>query len=222
MRRRNFVVGCADNATLGWDSSATARQSCSELFSTWHARGRVAQKEFPVIRKPMTSCQKTTALWDLSDPQTSSRGQKSCQLTTLDKEPVRFQLGENLRTRFGASTFDRTDAPRRNIDFDLAELPDAAKHLKDIDDWAIAYITCNSERIFKKKLTRQEVENNYKPLVSSYGVKCKINLRGSRACTFWGEANEPIDAPKDGTWRDFAYTPVVSLNQLWLIGPNFG
>ena len=109
------------------------------------------------LEKAMTTSHKTTALWDLSDPQTSSRGQKSCQLKTLDKEPVRFQLGESLRTRFGASTFDRTDAPRRNIDFDLAELPDAAKQLKDIDDWAIAYITSNSERIFKKKLSRDKV-----------------------------------------------------------------
>ena len=98
----------------------------------------------------MTSSHKTTALWDLYDPQTSSRGPKSCQLKTLDKEQVRFQLGENLRTRFGASTFDRTDALRRNIDFEPAELPDAAKNIKDIDDWAIAYITSNCERIFKK------------------------------------------------------------------------
>ena len=114
------------------------------------------------LEKAMTTSHKTTALWDLSDPETSSRGQKSCQLKTL-----RFQLGESLRTRFGASTFDRTDAPRRNIDFDLAELPDAAKQLKDIDDWAIAYITSNSERIFKKKLSRDEVSNNYEPLALS-------------------------------------------------------
>ena len=163
-----------------------------------------------------------TALWDLADVATSSRGQKSCSLKTLAKEPVRFQLGEALRTKFGASTFDRTDAPRRNLDFDLAECPDAQTHLQDIDTWAIAYITSHSERLFKKKLSRQEVENNYKPLLSSYGVKCKINLRGSRACTFWGEANEPIDAPVDGTWQDFAYTPMVSLNQLWIMGANFG
>ena len=135
---------------------------------------------------------------------------------------MRFQLGESLITRFGASTFDRTDAPRRNIDFDLEEMPDAAKQLEDIDDWAIAYITSNCERIFKKKLTRDEVSNNYKPLLTSYGVKCKINLRGSRACTFWGDANEPIDAPVDGTWQDFAYTPMVSLSQLWLMGADFG
>ena len=168
----------------------------------------------------MRALEKTTALWDLSDPQTSSRGQKSCQLKTLDKEPVRFQLGENIRTRFGAATFDRTNAPRRNIDFDLAEVPDAAKQLTDIDEWAIAYIASNSERIFKKKLSRDEVSNNYKPLLSSYGVRCKMNLRGSRACTFWGEANEQVDPPVDRTWQDFVYTPFVSLSQLWLMGAN--
>ena len=72
------------------------------------------------------------ASWHLSDQTVSSKGQKSCQLTA-DHQPVRFQLGEALRTRFGASTFDKNvDAVRRNLDFDIDEEVALAR-LKEID-----------------------------------------------------------------------------------------
>ena len=89
----------------------------------------------------------------LSDQTVSSKGQKSCQLTA-DHQPVKFQLGEGLRTRFGASTFDKNvDAVRRNLDFDLEE-GETLEKLKEIDAWAIDYITEHSERLLKKKLSR--------------------------------------------------------------------
>ena len=44
--------------------------------------------------------------WHLSDQTVSSKGQKSCQLSA-DHQQVKFQLGDGLRTRFGASTFDK-------------------------------------------------------------------------------------------------------------------
>ena len=128
--------------------------------------------------------------WHLSEQSVSSKGQKSCQLTA-DHQPVKFLLGDGLRTRFGASTFDKNvDAIRRNLDFDLEE-GETLERLKTIDAWAIDYITTNSERLLKKKLSRAAVENGYTPLVRTYGscssVKTKINIRGPRAATYWDE-----------------------------------
>ena len=125
--------------------------------------------------------------WHLSDQTVSSKGQKSCQLTA-DHQPVKFQLGDGLRTRFGASTFDKNvDAVRRNLDFDLEDGP-ALERLRAIDSWALNWITQHSERLLKKKLSRAEVENGYTPLVRTYGscssVKTKINIRGPRAATY--------------------------------------
>ena len=130
--------------------------------------------------------------WQLSDQTVSSKGQKSCQLTP-DHQPVKFQLGDGLRTRFGASTFDKNvDAIRRNLDFDLQEGETLMR---------FEYITANSERLLKKKLSRAEVENGYTPLVRTYGscssVKTKINIRGPRAATYWDENGVQINQPPE-------------------------
>ena len=164
--------------------------------------------------------------WYMSNQTVSSKGQKSCQLSA-DNQPVKFQLGEGLRTRFGASTFDKNvDAVRRNLDFDVDEEAALAR-LKEIDAWALEYITANSERLLKKQLSRTEVENGYSPLVKTYGsnssCKTKLNIRGSRSATFWNERGEQIlEAPPEGTWQDNAYTPFVSIPQLWIMQGTFG
>jgi hypothetical protein len=164
--------------------------------------------------------------WHLSEQAVSSKGQKSCVLTA-EHQVVRFQLGEGLRTRFGASTFDKNvDAVRRSLDFDLDDAAVLAR-LKEIDDWALEYLTTHSERLLKKQLSRTEVENGYTPLVRAYGsnssCKTKINIRGSRSATFWNEKGEQIlDPPADGTWQDFAYTAYVSIPQLWIMAGSFG
>ena len=165
-----------------------------------------------------------TCSWHLADQAISSKGQKSCQLTANHK-PVTFQLGDGLRTRFGATNFEKVDLPRRNLDFDLDE-PTHEK-LKEIDQWAISYITEHSERLLKKKLSHSEVENAYTPLVRTYGscssVKTKINIRGPRAATYWdchgGQIHEP---PEEGTWQQFSYCVAVAIPQLWIMQGSFG
>ena len=73
------------------------------------------------------------------------------------------------------STFDKNvDAGRRNLDFDIDD-ETALARLKEIDAWALEYITTHSERLLKKTLSRSEVENGYSPLVKTYGAtnSCK-------------------------------------------------
>ena len=139
---------------------------------------------------------------------------------------MRFQLGSGLRTRFGASTFEKIDVARRSLDLDLDDAALLAR-LREIDDWALDYLTTHSERLLKKQLSRAEIENGYNPLVKIYGsshsCKTKINIRGSRSATFWNEKGEQIlDPPADGTWQDFAYTAYVSIPQLWMMAGSFG
>ena len=164
--------------------------------------------------------------WHLAETAVSAKGQKSC-LLTANHQPVRFQLGSGLRTRFGASTFEKNvDAARRSLDFDLDDAAVLAR-LKEIDAWALDYITTHSERLLKKKLSRSEVENGYNPLVKIYGsshsCKTKINIRGSRAATIWNDKNEQLlEPPAEGTWQDFAYAAHVSVPQLWIMANTFG
>ena len=148
-------------------------------------------------------------------------------MLTADHRPVRFQLGEALRTRFGASTFDKNvDAVRRNLDFDIDDEAALAR-LKEIDNWALEYITANRERLLKKQLSRTEVENGYTPLVRMYGASCsvktKLNIRGSRSATFWNDKGEQIlEPPGEGEWQHFAYTAYVAIPQLWIMQGTFG
>ena len=163
--------------------------------------------------------------WHLAETAVSAKGQKSC-LLTANHQPVRFQLGSGLRTRFGASTFEKIDVARRSLDFDLDNAQTLAK-LREIDDWALDYITTHSERLLKKQLSRTEVENGYNPLVKIYGsshsYKTKINIRGSRSATFWNEKGDQIlDPPTDGQWQEFAYTAYVAIPQLWIMAGSFG
>ena len=163
--------------------------------------------------------------WHLAETAVSAKGSKACQLTA-NHQPVRFQLGSGLRTRFGASTFDKIDVARRSLDFDLDNAETLAK-LREIDDWALDYITTHSERLLKKTLSRTEVENGYNPLVKTYGsnssCKTKINIRGSRAATIWNDKNEQLlEPPAEGTWQDFAYAAHVSVPQLWIMAGSFG
>ena len=87
--------------------------------------------------------------------------------------------------------------------------------------------TENSERLLKKKLSSAEVINGYTPLVRVYGscssVKTKINLRGSRAATYWDDQGKQIlEPPAEGGWQDFAYSVQVALPQLWIMAGSFG
>ena len=65
-----------------------------------------------------TKTELTTNL-HLADVSTSAQGQKSCHLTANHK-PVIFNLGTSLKTRFGASTYDKNvESTRKNLDFDV-------------------------------------------------------------------------------------------------------
>ena len=164
--------------------------------------------------------------WHLSEQSLSSKRQKACQLTA-DHQPVKFQLADGLRTRFGASTFDKNvDAIKRNLDCGLED-GDSLERLKQIDAWATEYITAHSEKLLKKNLSKPEVENGYTPLVRTYGncnsVKTKINKKDPRAATYSDDKGQHIhDCPAEGTWQDFAYAVQVSLPQLWIMQGNFG
>ena len=75
-----------------------------------------------------------TAKWYLAELTTSSKGQKTCQLTN-DHKPITFNLGSNLKTRFGASSFDKNvETSRRSLDFDITNDQQIISMLKEIDE----------------------------------------------------------------------------------------
>jgi hypothetical protein len=175
----------------------------------------------------MAPLPKTTALsnWHLADHTTSSKGQKSCQLSA-DHQRVSFQLGNKLRTRFGASSFDESiDPVRKSIDFDISDESELRAFLKSIDEWTVEYILAHSARLFSKVMSKDVVARHYKPLLHMYGesasVRTKINVRDHRVCDCWGAAKNLAELPV-ADWLSNTYDVQVSLPQLYLMGNDFG
>ena len=162
--------------------------------------------------------------WHLAEQTTSSKGQKSC-LLTADHERVSFNLGANLRTRFGASSFDKSvDLPRKNLDFDITGQSDLREFLQMVDDWTVDYIFDHGARLFKKVMSKDVVREHYRPLLSMYGdtasVRTKVNVRGHRVCQCWDKDRNATELPED--WLSNTYDVQVSLPQLYVMGNDFG
>ena len=226
MPPRSGEAGYVRRAIVAWvvwetaylASSAQSRTCCVQTCKFLGVR---------VIKKKMEQPQ--TSTFHLADQAVSSKGQKACQLTA-NHQPVRFQLGTGLKTKWGATNYDKTDTPRRNLDFDLTEHEDVLETLRAVDKWAIQYIAAHSDRLLKKTMTAGEVELRYQPLVKTYGAsagcKTKINLRGSRAATFWMDENghsiQLPNPPDDNAWQDWSYDVFCSIPQLWVMNNDFG
>ena len=133
------------------------------------------------------------ANWHLSDPATNARGAKTAQLLSHG-QPVSLKLtslGEPLLSPWGAGTFDKEAASSR-LSIDFAASPRLQRWCERVDEWAVEYLARESQRLFKKPLSRELVAASYKPLLARRGnyaptVKCKLNLTGRGAVRCWGQ-----------------------------------
>ena len=103
---------------------------------------------------------------------------------------------------------------------------EAAAYFAGLDSWAVDYIAAHSERLFKKRLSLQQVRASYTPCLRQAPgyeplLRCKINMPGSRgACRYWSAGGVEREAPVD--WRDADVRPNVHLSHLWLMGGSCG
>jgi hypothetical protein len=172
------------------------------------------------------SINKSAAL-ALSEPFVSARGAKSCALTRDGQKHIATigSRGELLTTPFGASSFGDDATTRKTIEFRLA--PDSIwlAYFDTIDAWAIPYIALNSERLFKKTLTDDQVREIYKPIVIRKGtypatIRCKINLSGANAARCWNALDQRMPVPED--LRAFELLPRVHISHLWIMNRDCG
>ena len=225
-QRNSFEAGSAN--------CATARSACSAILKLDYAkRLRILKAPFQnrahevqSIVKPMTADnhQLNLSKWHLAEVAISSKGQKTCQLTS-DHKPIAFHLGSRLRTKFGASNSDKSvESSRKNLDFDITNDKQIKALLEQIDDWAIQYIFDHAPKILKKVVREDVVRENYKPLLTQYGdttrVKTKINTAGDRVCQCWDEDRIHCDLPEN--WLAAEFDVQVAIPPLWIMGSSFG
>ena len=154
----------------------------------------------------------------------SARGVKSAQIATLDEAPLYFTLETLTHSPFGPSSFDKDpNASRMQLDIRLAGTEE--EFFDSLDQWAVATVAENSERLFKKKLTPEQAYDRYHPCLRKSEkhptlLKTKINLYGNRPCMFWNSSEELIGAPDD--WKGLEFRARVHVSHLWLMGSDCG
>ena len=125
------------------------------------------------------------ANYQLSEATTNSKGAKSCKLESSGAQVV-FNLGDSLSpaySPFGATNYGDDTSSRQTIEFKLN--PEQQKHWEAFDTWCLSYLHTNSESIFKKQLTQEQLRESYRsPVTRKEGfephLRCKINIGGQR------------------------------------------
>ena len=93
----------------------------------------------------------------LADPVVSARGAKSCALSSNGSKLITTvgSREDPLTTPFGASSFGDEVSNRKTIEFRLP--PEMLAYFHALDEWTVPYLAEHSERIFKKKMTIEQV-----------------------------------------------------------------
>ena len=168
-----------------------------------------------------------TTNFELKDPQVSTRGAKSATLIKgKDNEGVFLSLGSKLnpvKTPFGATSFNDEAATRKTIEFTLS--PDQQTQFQDFDKWAIAYLSKNSDRIFKKSLNQEQIKDLYKSPVTQKGdfqphLRCKINVSGASICRCWDVENNRTQLPDD--LKNCDLVPRIHISHMWMMAKEVG
>ena len=160
--------------------------------------------------------------WQLADVSVTPKGAKQCLLSDgAGKQPVIYVPDELLVVPFGYSSWE--ESARKNLELRCAGGVEA--FFLQLDDWARAYLVRNSERLFKKQLTPEQVAENYKSPLHKKGdypalLRTKINTAGMNQIRIWdaqgNEAAEPTN------WKEFQVKPRLHIRSLWIMGPSCG
>ena len=166
----------------------------------------------------------------LSDVNVSSKGARSCGITTASQKPVVLRLPE-LRCPFGCTSWDDPTATRRNCDLTDAP-PELLSWIQALDNWAIKIATRHSEKLFKTKKTEAEVRALYVSLLKEgkgdYAptIRVKVNLAGTGCVRCWEKTAEGEtkrrELPQLEEWRNAKLEAVCQLSAIWLQSRSFG
>ena len=150
---------------------------------------------------------------------------KLCKLTSNGQSVSLVPTTEPVRTPFGPGTFDKTAVTtRKNLEVQCN--PQVLDAFREFDEWALAYLTEHSERLFQRGLlTREQIVAMYHSPVSQKGdypalLRCKINLEGIHACSYWTPNGEPRSEPSD--WKSVEVVPSITIRHLWQAGAMCG
>ena len=159
--------------------------------------------------------------WSIDEVFTTSRGSKIAKLRDGEGHCV-YMPGTHLKIPFVPSTFDKNEsATRVNLTLECDEV--TANEIRTFDAWALDYLSKNSMRLFKRHMTREQVESSYCSCLREGQrtlLKTKIDMSGHSRIRCWNNDWEPEMPPPD--WRKFRVKPLLEFSHLWIMGSQFG
>ena len=160
----------------------------------------------------------------ISEVVISPKGAKYAQVTSNGTRPTYSHAGY-VRCPFGPSTFDRDEtAPRQTLEFRTD--PTMFEFFTSLDEWAKTYIANNSETLFKKKMSREQVEERYVSCLKQHPshdplLKTKINMPNSATpARIWDQTGVRTSLPTH--WKNVEVRPKIQISNLWIMSNQVG
>ena len=151
----------------------------------------------------------------------TAKGAKQCALADGSKSPILYSPEDPLTAPFGFSSWE--ESSRKNLELRCTK--GVEDYFTQFDEWVRAYLVQNSERLFKKKLTAEQVAESYKSPLHKKGdypalLRTKVNTSGNNAVRFWDEDGN--EAAEPTSWKEIQVKPLLHVRSLWIMGPSFG
>ena len=100
----------------------------------------------------------------IGDVQTSVRGARHAALLAKGGSSPWIRLPPGLRAPFGATSWQDEATDRKNLD--LTDMPqELVDWLQALDRWAVEAAARDSEKLFRKKLSQDEIAGMYTPIL---------------------------------------------------------
>ena len=168
----------------------------------------------------------TNSQWSIGDVVCTSRGSKIAPLKFDGKHCI-YTPDSYLRVVFEPGSFDK-DPTAQRLNLVLECDDDFHAQIKAFDLWIVEYLTANSERLLKRKMSQEQVLNGYCSGVKlptegksfQPTLKTKIDLEGQGAIRCWDTTGASISMPC--TWRGLKVKPRLNFSHLWIMGAQFG
>ena len=164
------------------------------------------------------------ANYQLADPQVNAKGGRYCPLSDGDKSAWIIPTGKLYSPFGGPSLYEAAVyTPRQTLELRCDE--ELAATIRAFDGWAKGYILEHSERLFKKKLTAQQVDEGYRSPMHQKGdyapnLRTKIDLEGRMACRYWTPDGQSQGPPEDYKMCDFRVRLLI--RSMWFMKNEFG
>ena len=164
-----------------------------------------------------------TSILQIGSVATSGKGAKSAPIVLPGDKPVFRQPASPLIAMYEPSAYQNADATRINVV--LRPTPEQEQELKELDDWILAYIAENSERLLGKTHTTSQLTERYQTILKTSDkypttIRAKMNTQGFSATKFWNVEGKTCPAPS--IWSGCAVWPRIRVKGLRFMSRQFG